>query len=103
MSSQTQPQNVHVALSIIERVIIGPRVAEYAKNQPIRMQSEFLRIQLLLSVSSHLLPSEPDGGTVNTQPRARPWKLPRTRRGIKRPASISVHAATSSESPLTVK
>jgi len=52
---------------------------------------------------SHEELSEPDSGTVNTHPRARPWQLPRTRRGRKRPASISVHGAASAASPAVEK
>jgi hypothetical protein len=40
---------------------------------------------------------------VNVQPRARPWQLPRIRRGMKRPASTSVQAGNSGESPAMEK
>src|SRR5262249_26251458 len=46
-------------------------------------------------LSRHWASSGPDDTRVNTQPSARPWKLPRTRRGMKRPGSISVQAASS--------
>jgi len=52
---------------------------------------------------SHALLSEPDSGTVNTHPKALPWQLPRTRRGRKRPAAISVQAARSAPSPAVEK
>lgn len=53
-------------------------------------------------VSEHCVSSEPDDGTVNVQPSARPTPLPRTRRGMKRPSEISVHAATSSSTSASV-
>lgn len=40
--------------------------------------------------------SGPDEGTWKVQPRARPWQLPRTRRGRKRPGAISSQAANCS-------
>src|SRR5689334_5300404 len=48
-----------------------------------------------------ICPSEPDG-TVNVQPRARPRKLPRMRRGMYRPASTCSQAwpSASSASPV---
>ena len=46
--------------------------------------------------SQWVVSSGPDDGTVNVQPRARPWQLPRTRRGMNLPGSISVQGATGS-------
>lgn len=55
------------------------------------------------SLSSIVVSSEPDDGTVNVHPNARPRQLPRMRRGMNRPVSTSVQAATSWPSPSCVK
>jgi len=47
--------------------------------------------------------SDPDDGTVNVHPSARPWQLPRIRRGMNRPASTSLQAGKSGESPAVEK
>ena len=76
MSSQTQPQNVHVACLTIFRLI-----AKFLALGPLEI-ADALDCRVLLH--RRLLSPGP-GGTTNVQPSSRPSRLPLMRRGRYRP------------------
>ena len=75
--------------------VVAHAAAERAGGVLRRRSSSMLRSPCFIA---SIWPSEPDGMT-NVQPSARPWQLPRIRRGMYRPASTSSQAADARSGP----
>ena len=99
MSSQTQPQKVQVAFSITLSSMkdLSKNCFWLSRNKEV-LDQESQSVDEAVASDSLSLPSRPDDGTVNVQPSARPWQLPRTRLGMNRPGSTCSHAASSDAS-----